>query len=467
MKKPVYSLSLAVFLAACSFVPDYEQPTVALEQQWIKTALDEQTTATASDLGWREYFRDPQLQTLIAAALQHNHDLKQAALTVERAAAQYGIAEKNELPVIALNSEVNRAGNVRGAETNYRVGVGFSNFELDFFGRVRAMTTAALNHYLQTREARDSAQLAVIQGVAKTYYAARINQALMDLSKQVVQSRQKSAELARLQYQAGVINETILHGYESAIAAAEANYHGYRRSYQQALNGLSSLVGMPYQQLNVPAAGGLDQAFSALTVPAGLPSALLEKRPDVRAAEYALKAANANIGAARAALFPKISLTGSLGYLSTELDHLLDEPHRAWSITPAVMLPIFDRGLLNAQVKVSELNQKIVVEEYQKTLQTAFQEIADILIARETYAEQYQAAQKAATAQNEVLRLEKLRFNTGVSDGLALLEAERNSFQTQERVLQVQLGLLTNLVSFYTAMGGGLQEYGAQLPDIK
>ncbi len=472
IKTTLKVLPLAVFLAACSFVPTYEQPEVPLEQQWMQVSLMDNQGQPADTLGWREYFRDPQLQQLIAVALEHNHDLRSAALNTELAAAQYRIQRSEQLPTISGSAGATRSRTARDFSVTgepvysdtYTANLGFSSFELDFFGRVRALSEAALNSYLQTREARDSAQLAVIESVADAYYTARINRGLMDLSERVLISREKTTELARLQFEVGVINAVTLNGYENAIETARASYYAYQRNYQQALNSLSVLVGLPYTQLELPPAESLNRQFVDLSVPPGIPSTVLQSRPDVREAEYALKAANADIGAARAALYPTISLTGSLGYGSTELHELLQGPSSAWSIGPSLVLPIFNRESLYANVEISEINQKILVEQYQATVQQAFKEVSDALIARETYDRQYIASQRAANAEKEVLRLEKMRFDAGVADGMDLLDAERNSFNAEENVLAVQLELLQNLVRLYTSMGGGLEDYGVSLP---
>lgn len=472
MKTVLKTLPLAVLLAACSFVPAYEQPEVDLASAWMDVSLSEQSGEQVSNIGWREFFQDGQLQTLIEAALAHNHDLRKAALNVQLAAEQYGVAEANRLPTLGLNAGANRSRTGSGASAtgreiyadSFRAGLGIASFELDFFGRVSALSEAALNQYLQTQEARDAAQLSVIKAVAQAYYSARISKALMDLSEQVLAAREETAKLAKLQFDVGLISGVTLHSYENAIESAKADYYGYERNYQQALNALSVLVAMPLEKLQLPAANDLAAQFAAMPMPAGLPSQILQQRPDVRQAEFALKAANANIGAARAALFPIISLTGSAGYASAELNQLLQGPNSVWSIGPSISLPIFNRAQLNANVRVSEISQQMAVENYQSAVKTAFQEVADALVARESYAKQFAAAQRAADAQAEVLRLERMRFEAGVSDGLTLIDAERINFTAQQGLLAVQLNLLQNMVKLYAAMGGGLQEYGLQIP---
>ncbi len=470
-------LPLALLVSACSFVPQFEKPEVNLSTRWVQMAIEEQSQNTEDNvqaLGWREFFRDPQLQSLIATALEHNHNLKTAALNVQLAMEQYGIQKSNQLPSVGLNASAARSRT--GATTSptgktlngekYSVGLGMSNFELDFFGRTQALSEAALNQYFQTQEARDAAQLSIIGAVAKAYYAARVSKALMDVSDRVLKARQESTRLAKMQYDAGIITGVTLHNYESAIETARADYYQFKRNYHQAQNALSVLLGVPVEQLSLPPSADLSAQFEAFHLPAGIPSSILQKRPDVRQAEYQLKAANANIGAAKAALFPRISLTSNLGYASTALRDLLKKPSLGWAISPSISLPIFDRKKLKSNVRVSELSQKIAVENYQQTLKTAFQEAANALIARQTYDKQHKATQRAVVAQNKAIRLEKMRFKAGITDGLTLIDAERNRFGTQQAELAVQLSLLQNMVSLYTAMGGGLSEYGVSLPVV-
>lgn len=468
MKPVLKTLPLAVLLAACSFTPEYREPQVALPQSWMEVAVAEQADGTAAaELGWREFFRDAQLQTLIQEALSFNHNLKKAALNVQIAQAQYGIQRTAELPQVNANGTVSRSrtprdlgGAPRGrtGET-YNIGLGVAAFELDFFGRVQAMSEAALNKYLSTREAQDAARLSVIAAVAKTYYQARIAEAQMRLADDVLSTREESYRLSKLQYDAGLLTASALRGVEAQIESARDSRAQARRGQQQALNALSLLIGRPVSQINLPAAGDLQDPFAALRLPAGIPANVLLARPDIREAEYLLKAANANIGAARAALYPSISLTGSLGFGSTELHNLIERPNLAWNIGPAVMLPIFDRGKLQRNVEISEAQQQIAVENYQSVVQSAFYEVADALVARETLAEQYAAQQRGNKAVAERRRLERLRFNAGVSTALDLLDAERESYGSEQGLLATELQMLVNNVDLYIAMGGGLTEY--------
>ncbi len=470
MKTARKILPLVMFLSACSFVPEYRQPALPQAEKWMAASLaDAREGREATELGWREYFRDPQLQRLIDVALAHNHDLRRAALNVEKAAATYRIRQSERLPSVAGDATATRSSDAMGSKVrdHYELGLGLSNFELDFFGRVRALSQAARNTYLQTREARDAAQLAVIRSVAAAYYRARIAKASMQLAEKTLSSRQQTLRLSRLQFDAGLIGASTLKGYENAIETARADYYSHQREYEQAQNSLSVLLGVPYAQLPLPPAEPLDKQFAALRVPPGIPSRVLEQRPDIRAAEYALRAADANIGVAKAALFPRIRLTARFGYASNELDALVKSPNALWSLGPSLDLPIFNRSALRASVKLSELEKKILIERYQSAVAAAFQEVGDALIARKTYLGQYEAARRAAQAQHEMFDLEHRRFTAGIADGLDLLSAERDDVSARKNVLTTQLALLNNFVTLYTAMGGGLDEHAKDVPSAK
>ena len=425
MKTLLKPIPLALWLAGCSLAPNYEQPDVALPQSWMEVAISEQGNAaapTADTLGWREYFRDPQLQQLISEALAHNHDLKNAALSIEIAEAQYGIQRTDYLPSV----------NAQGA-------------------RARSRTPADLTGTGQAR-------------IGETWTVGLATSA--DLAQRVLKTRQETYRLSKLQFDAGLMTAGDLRGVEAQIESARSSYSEAERSHQQALNALSKLVGKPVSQIQLPPAGDLRNQFADIRLPSGIPSAALQHRPDIREAEYKIKAANGDIGAARAALYPSIALTGNLGFGSTELDRLIKAPNLSWSFTPSINIPIFNRGKLNRAVTISEAQQKILVETYQKAVQTAFYEIADALTARQTLAEQYEAQQRGNSAVSDRLRLENLRFEAGISTALDRLDAQRESYASDQGLLATELQMLTNNVDLYIAMGGGLHEYGVTAPDV-
>lgn len=474
MKQLTQAITLTLILSGCSFAPKYVTPNVPLSERWVGVALKEQATNTvaADTLGWREFFLDPRLQKLIETALAYNHDLKKAALNVELAQAQYGIAKADILPAVGLSGDAvrSRSGEVMGRSNiseRYSVGLGMSNFELDFFGRVKNQADASLNDYLATKEARDAAQLSVINAVAKTYYQWRVARALKNIAQQTLSSRQKSDRLTRLRFQEGVAAGTDLSASRSSIATAQSAYQQQRRNLQQVENALAVLVGQPLENLNLPKGKHLTQQFPKKALLAGIPSQTLLKRPDIRQAEYTLKSANANIGAARAAMFPIISLTASTGYASGELDNLITGGTRLWSIGPSISLPIFDMGKRKAAVKISEINKKIMIENYQQTVQAAFRDVNDALVARKTLTKQYQAERRGQNATRETLRLVELQVQEGLASGLNLLDAQRANFAVSQGTLATLLQLTNNQVDLYTALGGGLNETGHARKIIK
>ncbi|PIE45836.1 MAG: transporter [Gammaproteobacteria bacterium] len=463
MKQLTQAVTLTLILGGCSLAPKYATPEVSLAEQWVGVALKEQGSkdVAPSKLGWQDFFTDPRLQKLITAALIYNHDLKKAALNVELAQAQYAISRADRLPTVGFNGEATRSrqGEIMGRSNiseRYNVGLGISNFELDFFGRVKNQSKAALNKYLATREARDAAQLSVINTVAKTYYQWRIARALKDLAQQTLATRQKTYRLTQLRFREGIAAGTDLSTAKSAIAQARASYQEQIRTMQQAENALAMLIGQPLEKLNLPKGKYLTQQFPDKTLFAGVPSKVLLNRPDIRQAEYQLKAANADIGAARAAMFPIISLTANTGYASSELDNLIGNATRLWSIGPAINLPIFDRGKRKAGVKISKIQQKMAVESYQQAVQSAFRDVNDALVAGQTLTKQYQAQKNGQAASAETLRLVRLQVQEGLADGLNLLDAERANFAARQGTLATLLQLTNNQVDLYTALGGGL-----------
>ncbi len=472
MKKTLtVAIALSLSLTGCmNLAPSYERPDSAniIEQRWSKEAwvnesLKEQGIIPRR-LGWREFFLDPRLQALIDAALTYNHDLRKAALNVQIVEQQHQISQAGKTPSLGLSGGAERKRSYGGRQSNnYQVGIGLSNYELDFFGRVKNQSDAALNKYLQTREARDAAQLSVINAVAKLYYQLRVAEELRTLAAKTLQSRKKTLALTTLRFQEGLAAGTDITSTQSLIANAQSSYEQQNRSVKKAQNALATLVGKPLTQIMLPEGVDLSQQFPNRAIFADLPADALLNRPDIRQAEYGLKAANANIGAARAEMYPKITLTGNLGYVSPELKTLFDSPTRIWGFGPSLSLPIFDRGQRRSNIKITELQKKIAVEDYQSTLQTAFQEVADALVTRETLAKQYQAERAGLSAAQNTLRLVKLQVQEGVANGLNLLDVERSDYAVRQGLLATQLQMMTNNVDLYTTLGGGLHATSAMI----
>ncbi len=383
------ALCMILPLASCSLAPSFLQPEVPLEEAWVGVALkaQQQDALVAHSLDWRDYFQDSQLRQYIGQALEHNHDLRVAALNAELAQAQYRITRSSSLPDVGLDASGRRSRTARDLSPTgeavtgnvYSVGLGIAAFEFDFFGRVRNERQAMLNDYLQTLEARDAARLSIISAVAKAYFMMRINEEMMRLARSVQQVRQESLELTRLQVDAGTVTEATLQGMLSAIELAKADYEERRRGWLQSRNTLSLLVGRSLSTVESASPAELTAQFPPQELFASLPAevllyrpdirqAELLYRPDIRQAEYALKAVNANIGVARAAFFPSISLTSTIGFGSVELDNLFDGENLTWSFAPRLDLPLFDYGRRRANVKAMEIRQQSISRPYRAPL---------------------------------------------------------------------------------------------------
>ena len=454
-------------LSACSMAPRYQQPTVMVAPTFpsanTNVALAQTGAVAASNLGWQEYFADARLRQLIELALVNNKDLRVAALNVEAVRAQYAIARADRLPAIGATGAGTKARVAEDLSTvgrsyiaeSYNVGLGVTAFELDLFGRVKSLSNAALNQYFAQEQARDATQISLIASVAKAYFAERSAQANMNLSERVLKTREESKRLTDLKFKAGVISAIDVDTAVSQIEAARSDYAAAERSRDQARNALALLVGQPLPE-SLPAEAPLTEQFTDSELPVGLPSEILYQRPDVRQAEFALQSANANIGAARAAFFPRITLTGSVGSGSTELSGLFTGGNATWSFVPQITLPIFSWGQNKANLDLAEVRTHIAVAQYEQTVQSAFRDVADALVARRTLRQQYAAQQRSDHATAERYRLVKMRFDQGVSSSLELLDAERSSYASQQALLQTQQTLLENRADLYKVLGGGL-----------
>lgn len=452
-------LPLAILLAACA-----PSPQSALSPQANLSALGEFQTSsqdgqTAHELGWREFFKDPQLQTLIQTALEHNHDLKKAALNVEMAQAQWAIQVSSELPSVGGSLGASKMYSRRATGESYNAGLGLSSFELDFFGKTKALNEKALSQYLASREAKDTAQLSIVSAVAKSYYQLRNFQSQKELAANVLKTREESYRLSKLQHQSGLLTDKDLLGVQSLIDGAKTSLIEARRNEQQAQNALSQLLGKPWHSLNLPEAGSLQSAFAPLKVGV-LPSEVLLNRPDLRQAEFQLQAAGADIQVARAAFYPSISLSSNLGFGSSELSKLLNGDSFSASIGPSISLPIFDRDNLKRQLHIAESAQKLALENYQAALESAFYEVANALLARESLSEQYQTMVKVNNATQKRLQIEQARLKAGVISTLDILDAQRESYSSAMNLLGMELQMRINDIDLYKATGGGLSEYG-------
>lgn len=461
---PVLVALLSATLTACSLAPRYERPPTQLEACYPASASGDASYDPLT-LGWRQFFPDPRLQALIAAALENNHDLRTAILNIEQAQAQYNISRANLLPGLsatggAARTRVPTDQSMTGApfiSNYYQVGLAIPAYELDFFGRVRSLKDAALATYLATEEARQSLQISLVAQVAQAYLNLRSLTEQLQLAQDTLQTRQSNLKLAQRRFDVGAASALDLRQSETLVQAARVSSATLTRQRAQAENALTLLVGKRIQDL--PPGQDLSLQNIVVDIPAGVPSELLTRRPDIRAAEHALLAANANIGAARAAFFPSISLTGSYGSASTSLGNLFSSGTGTWSFGPSISLPIFDYGRNSANLDVAKVRKNQAVVNYEKAIQSAFREVADALVARSALDEQLNAQEDTLRVEQEHLKLTEIRYRNGISSALDELDAQRNLFTAQQALIQARQLRLNNAIDLYRALGGGLNEH--------
>lgn len=459
--KPL-ALLLIAGLGACAIAPQHQRPPAPVPAVF-PASPGAAATQPVSDLAWRDFFPDPQLQSLIETALSHNRDLRTAALRIEEARALYRIQSADLLPNVNLGASAARAHtpaslNILGREVtggNFQIGLNLASFEIDYLGRVRNLRDAALAQYLATDEARQSAQIGIVAEVAKAALNERALAEQMDLAQKALEGREAALKLAQQRFDVGASSALDLRLNETLVLNARVAVVTLSRQRQQALNALGLLTG---KAMSAPAAlRSLDNQGIVAELSPGLPSDLLVQRPDIRAAEQRLRAANASIAAARAAFFPRISLTAGFGVGSNVLYGLFSPGSETWNFVPALGLPIFDAGRNEAGLNLAEVRKNIAVSDYEKTIQVAFREVADSLVARGSIDEQVQAQRAVLAAQQDRLRLAEQRHRGGVSNFIEVLDAQRDVFSAEQALVQIRLLRLTNSVDLYRALGGGLK----------
>lgn len=471
MARTSLAAMVTLALSACSMAPRYEQPPAPVPAAYPESdaVVVSRQDVLAADIGWREVLLDPRLQSLVELALENNRDLRLAALNVEAARAQYRIQRAGQYPNLALGVEGSRQrlpGGVAqdgaapaggGVIEQYSAGLGMAAFELDLFGRVRSLRDAALAEFLSTQQARRGAQISLVATVASAYLAERAAEERLVLVEQSLQTWEETGRLAQLRFDAGVGSELELVEARTLVETARGDHAAARRQAAQARNLLVQLVGSSIPD-ELPAALPLQRQDVLADLPAGLPSDLIARRPDILAAEQRLQAANANIGAARAAFFPRLTLTGLLGSASTEFSSLFDSGTRTWLFSPQLALPIFDAGRNRGNLDLAWVRRDAAVAEYEATIQQAFREVADALAGREALVEQLRAQQALAEAARRREALVELRFEGGVDSNLAMLDARRSRYAAEQALLGLQEQQQTNLVDLYRALGGGWHE---------
>jgi multidrug efflux system outer membrane protein len=457
---------LLLVLAGCStMAPKYEQPAPPVSATWPSDpAYKEIKTASKplAEIPWEEFFVDPQLRKVIALALDNNRDLRVAVLNIEKSRARYQIQRAELLPKVDTNAEADFqriAENFSGSGLpenlhQYRLSLGASSYELDLFGRVRSLKDQALEQYLATEQARRSVQISLVSQVAASWLAVASDRERLQLARETLTSQQDSFKLINSRYEAGVSSALDLNQARTSVEAARVDVARYTALLAQDENALSLVVGAPLPTDLLPAA--LTKTITAMKdVAPGLPSEVLLTRPDILQAENLLKAANANIGAARAAFFPQITLVSFVGFGSDELGSLFDSGAFVYRVAPHISLPIFDGGSNQANLTVSEVDRDIAVARYEQAIQTAFREVADSLAQRGTIDEQLAAQQSLTDASAERLRLSQARFDKGVDSHLNVLDSQRSLYAAQQGLINVRLSRLANQVTLYKVLGGG------------
>ncbi len=465
----VCALAGALALAGCSLAPRHETPPLPAAAAYPDDTgnLPGATTAgrAAARTAWRDYFADPTLQRLIVQALENSRDLKTAVLRVAEARAAYGIQRADQFPTIAAGIDGSRArtpGNLSPTgqaqvSSQYQVGVGLAAWELDFWGRVRNLKDAALETYLATDEARRAITISLIAQVADNYLALRELDERIALARQTIASREESFRIFTRRFEVGAIARMDLVQVETLLHQAQTLAAQLEQARAAQAHALALLVGTPLPTLSEDARFDDGAVLHDLRV--GLPSDLLLQRPDIVAAEHLLRAAHANIGAARAAFFPRIALTGFFGTASAELNGLFDSGSRAWSFLPSLSVPIFDGGRNRASLNLAEVRRDLAVVNYEKTVQTAFREVSDALSARHWLVEQVRISQATLAAQAERARLARLRYDNGSAPYFEVLDAQRDLLVAEQQLVQTRRALLSSRVSLYAALGGGTQEF--------
>ena len=453
------ALAASLALAGCSLIPTYERPAAPVPTTFPGDPAQPAGPAAAT-VPWQDFFGDPRLQDLLSTALANNRDLRVTALNIEQARAQFQISRAAQFPALNGIVTATRQPSVLNGElyNSFQVGLGVSAWELDFFGRLDSLKQTALARYLATEEARRSAQISLIGAVASGWYTLLADDELLEITRQTLATRDDSVRLTKLRLENGVSSEIDFQLANSLAETARASYAQQQRTRLQDENALALLLGAPVPASALAAPQGLgrlDDARALPDLPVGLPSDLLVERPDIRAAEQQLIAANANIGAARAAFFPRISLTATAGTVSNELSGLFKSGTNAFTFAPQLVLPIFNAGANRAGLDSAVAGRDIAVAQYEKSIQSAFRDVANALAGRQTLGEQVRAQRAQSEAEAARFRLQDLRYRNGISSALDLLDAQRSLFSAQQLAVQVRLLELQNQVALYQALGGG------------
>ncbi len=469
MHRTLLVLGMAACLTGC-LQPKYSRPALPVPPAWPEnqsTAPQAAASAApqAADVKWREFFTDKHLQSVIELALANNRDLRMAALNVEKVQALYRIQRAQQFPNVSasVNADDYRfskttkiAGfSVPNAVTveQYNANLGVASWELDLFGRVRSLKRQALEQYLATEQARSAAQISLVAAVANTYLTLGADRENLRLAQATFDDQQSSYELIHRSRDAGIASDLDLREAQTQVEAARVDIARYGGQVAVDENALNLLVGTPVAGNLEPSELGSDQALK--DVSPGLPSEVLLRRPDILSAEHQLKAAYANIGAARAAFFPQITLTGGGGFMTSHLADLFTGDSKTWNFTPQVVMPIFDAGARRANLKIAKVDRDLAVAEYDRAIQSAFREVSDSLTLRTRLTEQQDAQQALVNALDETYRLSDARYKAGIDSYLSVLVAQRSLYGAQQNLVSVRMARMANLVTLYKVLGGG------------
>ena len=465
MRNALTIILVTACLTGCTMVPRYARPAPPIPAGWPTGAAykadDSPTGPPAADVGWREFYADERLQKVIGLALANNRDLRIAVLHIERARGLYRIQRAALLP------EVEASGGLTEEKypayppltekplilKQYDAGPGISSWEIDFFGRLRSLKASALEQYLATGQALRSAQISLMAEVASVYLAYAADGENLKLAQSTLEARLATYNLIQRRFDVGASSALDLRQAQTTVEAARVDVAGYTRLVALDENALSLLVGAPVPSGLLPAE--LDAVTPPKDISAGLSSEPLLRRPDILQAENQLKAANANIGAARAAFFPRIALTTSIGTSSMELSDLFKTASGVWAFAPQITVPIFDAGSRWASLKVAKADRDIYLAQYEKAIQTAFREAADALAQRGTVGDQIAAQESLVQASQDTYSLSNARYMKGIDSYLAVLDAQRSLYAARQGLISLRLARLNNLVALYKILGGG------------
>jgi len=463
-RTPMFLLAVVLVLGACTMIPRYNRPGLPVPASWPETAGEgggAQVASLVTDVRWQEYFTDPALRSVIELALANNRDLRTAALNVEKVQALYRIQRSELSPSFGVQATGQRYKVPRtmpelgdpGVFQEYTAQVGTSSWEIDLFGRLRSLNAAALEQYLATEQARSATQISLVGAVAGSYLALAADEEHLALSHSILEAQTSTAALIQRSNELGVASDLDLRQAQSQVDAARASVADYEGAVAADRNALDALAGAPVPRELLPAGWSAVKGMPALSP--GVPSDVLVRRPDIVMAEHQLKAANANIGAARATFFPRITLTAGAGSMSDELSKLLGSGSGTWMVAPQLVSPVFAGGSLKANLKAAQVDRDIAVAQYEKAIQQAFAEVGDALTRRRTLVEERRAEEVLVGHLGDVYRLSDARYKAGIDSYLAVLIAQRSLLAAQHGLVSIRLAEEANLVTLYKVLGGG------------